>query len=75
VAADDSVPPGMVWVPIHNPAANKLTLPAVDPDSDEPNLKQCAVTVRAPPHPSEDDQETAAESTPIVTGDGGIVDS
>ena len=75
VAADDSVPPGMVWVPIHNPAANKLTLPAVDPESDEPNLKQCAVTVRAPPRSTDtDDQETAAESTPVLSGDGGLVD-
>ena len=75
VAADDSVPPGMVWVPIHNPAANKLTLPAVDPESDEPNLKQCAVTVRAPPRSTDDDgSKTAAASTPVLNGNGGLVD-
>ena len=51
VEADESIPPGMVWVPIHNPAANKLTLPEVDPESDEPNLKQCAVCLRAPSRP------------------------
>jgi assimilatory nitrate reductase catalytic subunit len=49
VESDDSVPPGLVWVPIHNPLVNGLTLPEVDPDSGEPNFKQCAVTVRAPP--------------------------
>ena len=74
VAADDSVPPGMVWLPIHNPAANKLTLPAVDPESDEPNLKQCAVTVRAPPRRTGDDPDAATEPTTSIRGDGGIVD-
>ena len=44
----DNVPPGMVWLPIHNAAVNDLTLSATDPASSEPNLKQCAVTVRAP---------------------------
>ena len=44
----DNVPPGMVWLPIHNAAVNDLTLSATDPESSEPNLKQCAVTVRAP---------------------------
>ena len=51
VKADETIPPGMVWIPIHNPAANKLTLPAVDPESDEPNLKQCAVCLKAPSRP------------------------
>jgi len=48
VNPDDGVPKGMVWLPIHHPAVNALTLPVVDPESDEPNLKQCAVDVRAP---------------------------
>ncbi|AUV80704.1 nitrate reductase [Salinigranum rubrum] len=50
VQPDDGVPTGMIWLPIHHPAVNALTLPVVDPESDEPNLKQCAVDVRAP-HP------------------------
>ena len=48
VEVDDGVPPGIVWLPIHNAAVNTLTLPCVDPDSDEPNYKQCAVTLTAP---------------------------
>ena len=48
VETDDGVPPGIVWLPIHNAAVNTLTLPTVDPDSDEPNYKQCAVTLTAP---------------------------
>ncbi len=48
VEVDDGVPPGVVWLPIHDVATNTLTLSASDPESDEPNLKQCAVTVRAP---------------------------
>jgi assimilatory nitrate reductase catalytic subunit len=44
---DLSVPPGLLWAPIHHPDANRLTLSAVDPDSKEPNFKQCAVRLRA----------------------------
>jgi len=40
---DPAVPEGLLWVPIHHPRANELTLPTVDPRSDEPNFKQCAV--------------------------------
>jgi len=58
LAPDDGVPPGVVWMDIHHPAANELTLPAVDPQSDEPNYKQCAVRLTAP------------ERTPAVTHDG-----
>jgi len=43
VDEDEAIPPGIVWLPIHHPAVNELTIPATDPDSDEPNLKQCAV--------------------------------
>ena len=48
VNPDDGVPKGVVWLPIHHPAVNALTLPDVDPESAEPNLKQCAVGLRAP---------------------------
>ena len=48
VEPDGDVPPGLVWLPVHNPAANELTLSAADPDSAEPNLKQCAVALNAP---------------------------
>jgi assimilatory nitrate reductase catalytic subunit len=48
VAVDDSVPDGIVWLPIHDPAVNDLTLSEVDPRSKEPALKQCAVRL-APP--------------------------
>ena len=48
VETDDGIPPGIVWLPIHNAAVNQLTLPTVDPDSDEPNYKQCAVALAAP---------------------------
>ena len=70
VQPDDGVPEGVVWLSIHHPAVNTLTLPEVDPDSDEPNLKQCAVDVRPPAasHPltnsglSHADEPTAADS-------------
>jgi assimilatory nitrate reductase catalytic subunit len=45
---DDGVPPGLVWLAIHHPATNALTLPEVDPQSNEPNYKQCAVELVAP---------------------------
>ncbi|AQL42523.1 nitrate reductase [Halorientalis sp. IM1011] len=45
---DPAVPAGLVWLPIHHPATNELTVPATDPRSDEPNLKQCAVALAAP---------------------------
>ncbi|WP_147587227.1 molybdopterin dinucleotide binding domain-containing protein, partial [Halorubrum lipolyticum] len=48
VAPDSDVPPGLVWLPVHNPAANRLTLSAADPESAEPNLKQCAIGLTAP---------------------------
>lgn len=43
---DDSIPRGNIWVPIHHPDANALTLPVSDPVSDEPNFKQCAAKLR-----------------------------
>ncbi len=48
VETDEAVPAEMVWLPIHDPAINELTLPVTDPESDEPNFKQCAVALRAP---------------------------
>ena len=45
IAADDAVPTGMVWLSIHHPVSNTLTLPATDPRSHEPNFKQCAVAL------------------------------
>nr|WP_304449481.1 assimilatory nitrate reductase NasA [Halomarina sp. PSRA2] len=46
---DPGVPVGVVWLPIHHPMTNTLTLPETDPRSDEPNYKQCAVRLLAPP--------------------------
>ena len=48
----ETVPPGVVWLPIHDPIINELTLSATDPDSAEPNLKQCAVGLCAPSEPT-----------------------
>ena len=45
---DDSIPTGAIWMDVHHPAVNELTLPAVDPDSNEPNFKQCAVRLALP---------------------------
>jgi len=38
----------MVWLPIHHPATNKLTLSDRDPQSKEPHFKQCAVRLASP---------------------------
>ncbi|MCL7416478.1 MAG: molybdopterin oxidoreductase family protein [Halalkalicoccus sp.] len=51
VEADERIPEGMIWLPIHHPAVNELTLPETDPRSDEPNYKQCAVGLLAPSEP------------------------
>ena len=45
---DDSVPTGAIWMDVHHPSVNGLTLPDVDPDSNEPNYKQCAVRLASP---------------------------
>jgi len=45
LAVDPAVPTGMVWLPIHHPETNVLTLPVTDPRSHEPNFKQCAVAL------------------------------
>jgi assimilatory nitrate reductase catalytic subunit len=71
VQPDDGVPKGMVWLSIHHPAVNALTLPVVDPESDEPNFKQCAVDVRAPQpeHPLRQQGMTGSGETGSVDGD------
>ncbi|MBP1901195.1 assimilatory nitrate reductase catalytic subunit [Halorubrum trapanicum] len=60
VSPNDDIPPGMIWLPIHNGAINELTLSAVDPDSAEPNLKQCAVRISAPDRRRTHDRELVA---------------
>ncbi len=45
---DEGVPEGMIWLPIHHPATNQLTLSDRDPQSDEPHFKQCAVRLEEP---------------------------
>ncbi|WP_424004833.1 assimilatory nitrate reductase NasA [Haloarcula salina] len=44
---DEGVPRGMVWLPIHHPATNRLTLSDRDPQSNEPHFKQCAARLVA----------------------------
>ncbi len=61
VEPDETIPEEMVWLPIHHPMTNHLTIPATDPDSDEPNYKQCAVRLVAPERESE---STSGESDP-----------
>jgi len=61
VVADDAVPPGVVWLPIHHPAANDLTIDAVDPRSSEPNLKQCAVRLAPVDRRAESPAEVPAD--------------
>ncbi|WP_273838443.1 assimilatory nitrate reductase NasA [Halococcus sp. PRR34] len=58
VEPDETIPTGMVWLPIHHPMTNHLTVAATDPDSDEPNYKQCAVRLTAPCANSETGGET-----------------
>ncbi|WP_092659363.1 assimilatory nitrate reductase NasA [Halorientalis persicus] len=48
VERDEGVPEGMVWLPIHHPATNRLTLSDRDPQSREPHFKQCAVRLATP---------------------------
>jgi assimilatory nitrate reductase catalytic subunit len=64
VAPTDGVPPGVVWLPIHNAAANELTLSKVDPKSAEPNFKQCAVGLRAPKSTESKPDELLAPPSP-----------
>ncbi len=48
VDRDEGIPRGMVWLPIHRPATNRLTLSDRDPQSKEPHFKQCAVRLATP---------------------------
>jgi anaerobic selenocysteine-containing dehydrogenase len=40
-----TVPPGSVFIPMHEESTNRLTLPVVDPHSRQPSYKSCAVKV------------------------------
>ena len=63
VTSDDAVPPGMVWLPIHHPATNELTVAATDPRSDEPNYKQCAVALEPAPNAITAEETARTKST------------
>lgn len=64
--ADGAVPTGLVWLPIHHPAVNEVTLPDTDPKSDEPNLKQCAVRLTTV---SADDPDAVAVGSEVMSDD------
>ena len=64
VEPDPAVPEGLVWLPIHHPATNRLTVDALDPQSKEPNFKQCAVRLVAPSQ-----SESASERGPATADD------
>ncbi|WP_247005639.1 assimilatory nitrate reductase NasA [Halorientalis litorea] len=59
VEPDPTIPEGMVWLPIHHPMTNDLTVPATDPQSDEPNYKQCAVRLQTDTTGVTHDEESA----------------
>ncbi|MSU27308.1 MAG: nitrate reductase, partial [Pedosphaera sp.] len=40
-----TIRPGQVYLPMHDAATNRLTLPAFDPHSRQPSYKHCAVSV------------------------------
>ncbi|WP_459823378.1 assimilatory nitrate reductase NasA [Halorubrum luteum] len=44
---DPAVPADIVWLPIHHPATNELTVAATDPHSAEPHYKSCAVRIES----------------------------
>ncbi len=58
--ADDAIPDDVVWLPIHEPAVNELTVPDVDERSREPNFKQCAVRLEPVSQESEALEEASA---------------
>jgi assimilatory nitrate reductase catalytic subunit len=68
VDPDEAVPEGMVWIPIHHPAANRLTHPAVDPKSAEPNFKQCAARLVAVDEEVSSTSGTRDAETPPTAG-------
>jgi anaerobic selenocysteine-containing dehydrogenase len=49
VLVGTSVQPGHVFLPMHDPATNRLTLAVVDPHSRQPSYKACAVRLEAVP--------------------------
>jgi assimilatory nitrate reductase catalytic subunit len=63
VEPDPAVPEGLVWLPIHHPNTNRLTVDALDPQSREPNFKQCAVRLVA------STDETAVSADVPAVGD------
>nr|WP_276271075.1 assimilatory nitrate reductase NasA [Halomicroarcula sp. GDY20] len=62
VDPDEGVPEGLVWLPIHHPATNRLTLSDRDPQSREPNFKQCAARLVAPTDAAEDRAAAPADA-------------
>ena len=66
---DNRVPPGMVWLPVHRSDCNELTLAEVDPESAQPNFKQCAVRLSAPSQPQVDHADAGGDE-PVTTPRG-----
>jgi len=64
VDPDPAVPEGLVWLPIHHPATNRLTVDVLDPQSKEPNFKQCAVRLVA-----STDEASAVAGAPATADD------
>jgi len=60
VETDEAIPDGVVWLPIHHPDVNDLTLPDVDPRSNEPNFK---AVCRPPRGAAERDVRAVAEAS------------
>lgn len=65
VEAAPAVPEGLVWLPIHHPRTNELTLPETDPRSAEPNFKQCAVRLR----PADANRADLVADAEVIRGD------
>ena len=64
VEPDPAVPEGLVWLPIHHPATNRLTVDALDPQSKEPNFKQCAIRLVSPTR-----SDDPVERAPVTADD------
>jgi len=69
VERDPAVPAGLVWAPIHHPLTNRLTVDAVDPQSREPNFKQCALRLAPPAGGPAREAPTPAEDGPPLNAD------
>jgi assimilatory nitrate reductase catalytic subunit len=54
-----TVQPGVVFMPMHFEAVNRLTFPAYDPHSRQPSYKACAVTLAPDPAPTWQDASHA----------------